>query len=178
VDLPDAPSPHTDPEPHPGVVRASADRVARTAALHRVALHLRLRALVPVTGAGITAMELTMSGAAESRSASSPGAGARCDMGSLRADLMPAHLVQMSLPVLQDLPLLAPLPESPSTELITATEVALTKLPFGRDVLSEPAPAALQPQAVQLMAELRSGVRRPGSASWVGRLSLIENRSR
>src|ERR1039458_8773704 len=31
-DLPDAPSPHTDPRPHPGVVRAPAGRIARTAA--------------------------------------------------------------------------------------------------------------------------------------------------
>jgi hypothetical protein len=49
-------------------------------------------------------------------------------MGSLREDLMPTHLVPMSLPVLQDLSLLAAHPESSSTELIVATEVALTKL--------------------------------------------------
>jgi hypothetical protein len=58
-----------------------------------------------------------------------PGhAGARCDMGSaLTADLVPAHLVQLSFPTTQDLPVLAPIQESPSTELIVAPEVALTK---------------------------------------------------
>ena len=49
-------------------------------------------------------------------------------MGSaLTADLVPAHLVQLSFPTTQDLPVLAPIQESPSTELIVAPEVALTK---------------------------------------------------
>jgi hypothetical protein len=47
-------------------------------------------------------------------------------MGSLRTDLMPAHLVQLSFRPLQDLPF-APLPESSATELIVSPEVALTK---------------------------------------------------
>src|ERR1035438_4435477 len=51
-------------------------------------------------------------------------------MGSaLRTGLTSAHLVQLAFPALQDLPLLAPLPESSSTQLIVAPEVALTKLP-------------------------------------------------
>ena len=50
-------------------------------------------------------------------------------MGSaLRTALMPAPLVQLSFPALQDLPLFAPLPESMSTELVVAPEVALTKV--------------------------------------------------
>jgi len=51
-------------------------------------------------------------------------------MGSaLSTGLMPAPLVQLSFPSLQDLPLFAPLAESSSTELIVAPEVALTKVP-------------------------------------------------
>jgi len=110
---------------------------------------------VPVTGAGITAMELAMSGAAEIaqrgripcpyaqlfapvRERGYPGhwadhvhpghAGARCDMGSaLRTGLMPADLVQLTFPALQDLPLFPPLSERSSSELVVAPEVALTK---------------------------------------------------
>ena len=105
---------------------------------------------VPVTGAGITAMELAMSGAADPCSTAQllaairqrrypgdwidhvhPGhAGARCDMGSaLRTNLTAAYLGQLSFPTLQELPTLPPLPESSSTALIVAPEVALTKLP-------------------------------------------------
>src|ERR1039458_10770696 len=47
----------------------------------------------------------------------------------LRTGLTSAHLVQLAFPALQDLPLLAPLPESSSTQLIVAPEVALRKLP-------------------------------------------------
>jgi hypothetical protein len=51
-------------------------------------------------------------------------------MGSaLTTELIPAPLVQLSLPALQDLPLFAPVPESSSTALIVAPEVALTKVP-------------------------------------------------
>jgi len=58
-------------------------------------------------------------------------------MGSaLRTELMTAPLVQQSFPALQDLPLFAPLPESPSTELIVAPEVALTKLPATRGAVA------------------------------------------
>ena len=73
-------------------------------------------------------------------------------MGSaLTTDLMPAHLVQLSFPALQDLPLLAPLPESSSTELIVAPEVALTKLPATNGALvakTDPAPV-LSPSQVR-----------------------------
>ena len=48
---------------------------------------------------------------------------------ALRTGLTSAHLVQLRFPVLQDFPLLASLPETSSTELIVAPEVALTKLP-------------------------------------------------
>ena len=51
-------------------------------------------------------------------------------MGSaLRTGLLPANGVQTTFPSLQDLPLFAPLPESSSTALIVAPEVALTRLP-------------------------------------------------
>jgi hypothetical protein len=69
-------------------------------------------------------------------------------MGSLRTDSMPAHPLQMSL---QDLPLLAPLPESSSTELIVAPEVALTKLPATNSAMgakTDPAPV-LSPSQVR-----------------------------
>jgi CRISPR/Cas system-associated exonuclease Cas4 (RecB family) len=50
-------------------------------------------------------------------------------MGSaLRTELSASPLVQMSFPALQDLPLFAPVAESPSTALIVAPEVALTKV--------------------------------------------------
>jgi CRISPR/Cas system-associated exonuclease Cas4 (RecB family) len=50
-------------------------------------------------------------------------------MGSaLRTDLLAAPLEQMSFPALQDLPLFAPIAKSPSTGLIVAPEVALTKV--------------------------------------------------
>jgi hypothetical protein len=72
-------------------------------------------------------------------------------MGSLRTDLMPAHLVQLSFPALQDLPLLAPLPESSATELIVAPEVALTKPATTNGALpakTDPAPV-LSPSQVR-----------------------------
>jgi len=73
-------------------------------------------------------------------------------MGSaLRPDLMPAHLVQLSFPALHDLPLLAPLPEKQSTELIVAPEVALTKLPAANGAIAakaDPAPV-LSPSQVR-----------------------------
>ncbi len=49
-------------------------------------------------------------------------------MGSaLTLDVIPTPLVELSLPEVQELPLLAPEPESTCTELIVAPEVALTK---------------------------------------------------
>jgi hypothetical protein len=73
-------------------------------------------------------------------------------MGSaLRTGLMPAGLVQLTFPALQDFPLLAPLPESSSTELIVAPEVALTKVPATNGALavkSDPAPV-LSPSQVR-----------------------------
>ena len=51
-------------------------------------------------------------------------------MGSaLTTELMPAPVVQLSFPALQDVPRFAPRAESSSTELIVAPEVALTKVP-------------------------------------------------
>ena len=51
-------------------------------------------------------------------------------MGSaLRTGLTSGPVVQLRFPALQDFPLLAPLPETSSTALIVAPEVALTKLP-------------------------------------------------
>ena len=51
-------------------------------------------------------------------------------MGSaLSTGLGPAPLVQLGCPVFQDLPLFVPLPESTSTELIVAPQVALTTVP-------------------------------------------------
>jgi hypothetical protein len=65
-------------------------------------------------------------------------------MGSaLRTGLTSAHVVQLAFPALQDLPLLAPLPESSSTQLIVAPEVALTKLPATNGAMAaktDPAP--------------------------------------
>src|ERR1022692_256573 len=61
----------------------------------------------------------------------------------LRTGLTSAHLVQLAFPALQDLPLLAPLPESSSTQLIVAPEAALTKLPATNGALTartDPAP--------------------------------------
>ena len=73
-------------------------------------------------------------------------------MGSaLTIGLMPAHLVQQRFPALQDLPLFAPLPESPSTELIVAQEVALTRLPATDGAMvakTDPAPV-LSPSQVR-----------------------------
>jgi hypothetical protein len=75
-------------------------------------------------------------------------------MGSaLRTGLMPAGLVQLSFPALQDLPLLAPLPESSSTEQIVAPEVALTKLPATNVAIAaktDPAPV-LSPSQVRCL---------------------------
>jgi len=73
-------------------------------------------------------------------------------MGSaLTTELMPAPRVPQSFPALQDLPLFAPLPESPSTELIVAPEVALAKLPATHGALAaktDPAPV-LSPSQVR-----------------------------
>jgi hypothetical protein len=73
-------------------------------------------------------------------------------MGSaLRTGLTSAHLVQLAFPALQDLPLLAPLPESSSTQLIVAPEVALTKLPATNGAMAartDPAPV-LSPSQVR-----------------------------
>jgi hypothetical protein len=73
-------------------------------------------------------------------------------MGSaLTTDLVPAHLVQQAFPAPLDLPLLAHLPESTSTELIVAPEAALTKLPATNDAViakSDPAPV-LSPSQVR-----------------------------
>ena len=50
-------------------------------------------------------------------------------MGSaLTLDVIPAPLVQMSLPAVQDLPLLLPEPEITCTELIVAPELAVTQV--------------------------------------------------
>jgi hypothetical protein len=73
-------------------------------------------------------------------------------MGSaLTTELMPNPRLQQSFPALQDLPLFAPLPESPSTELIVAPEVALAKLPATHGALAsktDPAPV-LSPSQVR-----------------------------
>src|ERR1022692_1262372 len=69
----------------------------------------------------------------------------------LRTGLTSAHLVQLAFPALQDLPLLAPLPESSSTQLIVAPEVALTKLPATNGAMAartDPAPV-LSPSQVR-----------------------------
>jgi len=77
-------------------------------------------------------------------------------MGSaLNTDWMPAHLVQLSFPALQELPLLDALPESSSAELIVAPEVALTKSPVTNGALatkSDPAPV-LSPSQVRCFFE-------------------------
>src|ERR1017187_6728407 len=73
----------------------------------------------------------------------------------LRTGLTSAHLVQLAFPALRDLPLLAPLPESSSTQLIVAPEVALTKLPATNGALAartEPAPV-LSPSQVRCFFE-------------------------
>ena len=73
-------------------------------------------------------------------------------MGSaLTTDLMRVHRVQLSFLGLHDWPLFAPLPESPSTELILAPEVALTKSPATNVALAaktKPAPV-LSPSQVR-----------------------------
>ena len=59
--------------------------------------------------------------------------------------------MQLAFPALQDLPLLAPLPESSSTQLIVAPEVALTRLPAtngARAAKTDPAPV-LSPSQVR-----------------------------
>ena len=133
---------NTDHRPRPLDLQASADGTLLP---------------VPVTGAGITAMDVGHERGGGSRAAGRvscadaqrlaavhhrgyPGdrpnhvhsghAGARCHMGSaLRTGLTSAPLVQLAFPGLRELPLLAPPPESTCTELIVAPEVALTKLP-------------------------------------------------
>jgi hypothetical protein len=73
----------------------------------------------------------------------------------LRTGLTSAHLVQLAFPALRDLPLLAPLPESSSTQLIVAPEVALTKLPATNGALAaktNPAPV-LSPSQVRCFFE-------------------------
>jgi len=60
-------------------------------------------------------------------------------------------LVQLTFPALQDLPLFAPLPENPSTAVIVAPEVALTKMPVTHGALAaktDPAPV-LSPSQVR-----------------------------
>lgn len=73
-------------------------------------------------------------------------------MGSaLSTGLTSAPLVQLAFPGLPELPLLAPPPESASTELIVAPEVALTKLPATNGALAanaDPAPV-LSPSQVR-----------------------------
>jgi len=57
--------------------------------------------------------------------------------------------VQSGFPALQDLPVFAPVPEAPSTELIVAPEVALTKIPATHDAAkADPAPV-LSPSQVR-----------------------------
>jgi hypothetical protein len=66
--------------------------------------------------------------------------------------------VQLSFPLLQDLPLLAPSPERCSTELIVAPEVALTKLPAtnaAMAVKTDPAPV-LSPSQVRCFFECQA----------------------
>ena len=66
-------------------------------------------------------------------------------MGSaLRTALTSARLVQLAFPAMQGLPLLTPLPESPSTEPVAAPGVAVTKSPATGGPLAaktDPAPA-------------------------------------
>jgi hypothetical protein len=147
----------------------------RNGSTHQTARPLDLQASpdgtllpVPVTGAGITAMELAMSGATEiaqrvetrarMRNYSlqftnedirgywtdhvHPGhAGARCDMGSaLRTGPIPSPFVQLSFPAPQDLRISAAL-ESSATELIVTPEVALAKLPPATGVTARTDPA-------------------------------------
>jgi len=73
-------------------------------------------------------------------------------MGSaLRTSLTAAYLGQLSFPALQELPVLTPLPESPSTALIVAPELALTKLPATSGAMAtktDPAPV-LSPSQVR-----------------------------
>ena len=73
-------------------------------------------------------------------------------MGSaLRTNLTAAYLGQLSFPTLQELPTLPPLPESSSTALIVAPEVALTKLPATNGAVAakaDPAPV-LSPSQVR-----------------------------
>src|ERR1035438_9481152 len=74
----------------------------------------------------------------------------------LRTGLTSAHLVQLAFPALQDLPLLAPLPESSSTQLIVAPEVALTKLPATNGAAkTDPAPV-LSPSQVRCFFECQA----------------------
>ena len=54
--------------------------------------------------------------------------------------------VQLGFPELQDLPLFAPLPERPSTELIVAPEVALTKIPAANGA------AAVKPELAAVLS--------------------------
>ena len=77
---------------------------------------------------------------------------------ALRTGLLPAPLVQMSFPALQDFPLLAPLPESSSTELIVAPEVALTKIPNpSRAVVADTEIASvLSPSQVRCLFECQA----------------------
>ncbi|MFN7998326.1 MAG: PD-(D/E)XK nuclease family protein [Bryobacteraceae bacterium] len=59
---------------------------------------------------------------------------------ALRLDYFPVRPGQMNFPGLQDLPLFAPFQESPSTELVVAPEVALTRVPTpGPALTTEPA---------------------------------------
>ena len=73
-------------------------------------------------------------------------------MGSaLRTALTSARLVQLAFPAMQGLPLLTPLPESPSTEPVAAPGVAVTKSPATGGPLAaktDPAPA-LSPSQVR-----------------------------
>ena len=73
-------------------------------------------------------------------------------MGStLRTGLTSAPLVQLAFTGLQELPLLAPPPESSCTELIVAPEVALTRLPATNGAVAattDPAPV-LSPSQVR-----------------------------
>ena len=76
----------------------------------------------------------------------------------LRTGLTSAHLVQLAFPALRDLPLLAPLPESSSTQLIVAPEVALTKLPATNGApaaRTDPAPV-LSPSQVRCFFECQA----------------------
>ena len=72
-------------------------------------------------------------------------------MGSaLNPGLLPAPLVQMGVPALQDLALSEPQVETPSTELLVAPEVALTRLPATGPLVvkTDPAPV-LSPSQVR-----------------------------